>query len=67
VQLVTLHAAHRAAHAALGAGGGIYTAPMQADFLQWQDGHVGPPAVLPDELLASAYADLLSAINNFYG
>jgi len=67
VQLVTLHAAHRAAHAALGAGGGIYTAPTQADFLQWRDGHVGPPAVLPDDLLASAYADLLSAINNLYG
>jgi len=67
VQLVTLHAAHRAAHAALGAGGGIHTAPTQADFLQWRDGHVGPPAVLPDKLLASAYADLLSAINNLYG
>ena len=67
VQFVTLPAAHRAAHAALGAGGGIYTAPTQADFLQWRDGHVGPPAVLPDDLLASAYADLLSAINNLYG
>jgi hypothetical protein len=50
----------------LGAGGGIYTAPTQADFLQWHDGHGGPPAVLPDELLASAYADLLSAVNNLY-
>jgi len=66
VRLVTLHAAHRAAHAALGGGGGIHTAPPQADFLQWRDGHVVPPAVLPDQLLASAHVDLLSAINNLY-